>query len=299
MSQDGARRNRAYSQERAQREQDRLFKPNGAFMESSKRVLITGAGSGLGRALAFRYAEAGWRVACADIRLDRARETVGLITGFGIGAMALQVDVGDDESFEDLRDQVLAAWEGVDLVINNAGVSGGGSVLTTSMSDWHWMLNINLLGVVRGCRLFGPVLLEQGAGRIVNIASFAALAGGPGMATYATAKAGVVTVSEGLRADLHGSGVNVSVVCPSFFQTNLLEGFRSPDASSLNMARKLMRTASETPADIAEAIYRGVERGVFLILPTAQVRKAWRLKRWLPDLYFRKLMQMVHARGSR
>ena len=265
-------------------------------MGPSRRVLITGAGSGLGRALAFRYAEAGWRVACADIRLERAEETVSLITGFGIGAMALEVDVGDDDSFEALRDMVLAAWEGVDLVINNAGVSGGGSVLNASMADWHWMLNINLLGVVRGCRLFGPVLLEQGGGRIVNIASFAAMAGAPGMATYSTAKAGVVTVSEGLRADLEGSGVGVSVVCPTFFQTNLLEGFRAPDSASLKMATALMRNSRESAADIAEAIYRGVERGDFLILPTAMVRKGWRLKRWFPELYFRKLMQRVSQR---
>ena len=267
-------------------------------MEPSRRVLITGAGSGLGRALAFRYAEAGWRVACADIRIERAEETVNLITGFGIGAMALEVDVGDDDSFEALRDMVLAAWEGVDLVINNAGVSGGGSVLTASMDDWQWMLNINLLGVVRGCRLFGPVLLEQGGGRIVNIASFAALAGAPGMATYSTAKAGVVTVSEGLRADLEGSGVGVSVVCPSFFQTNLLEGFRAPDNASLKMATALMRDARESAADIAEAIYKGVERGDFLILPSAMVRKGWRLKRWFPEFYFRKLMQQASRRTS-
>lgn len=267
-------------------------------MDSSQRVLITGAGSGLGRALAFRYAEAGWRVACADIRLDRAEETVALITGFGIGAMALKVDVGDDESFEALRDMILAAWEGVDLVINNAGVSGGGSVLNASMQDWQWMLNVNLLGVVRGCRLFGPVLIEQGGGHIVNIASFAALAGGPGMATYAAAKAGVVTVSEGLRADLDGSGVKVSVVCPSFFQTNLLEGFRAPDNQSLKMATALMRDSKESAADIAEAIFKGVERGEFLILPTAIVRNGWRLKRWFPEIYFRKLMQRVRTYGS-
>ena len=268
-------------------------------MESSRRVLITGAGSGLGRALAFRYAEAGWRVGCADIRLDRAEEPVALSTGFGIGAMAIQFDIGDDDSFEELRDMILAAWDGVDLVINNAGVSGGGSVLNASMSDWQWMLNINLLGVVRGCRLFGPVMIEQGGGHIVNIASFAALAGGPGMATYATAKAGVVTVSEGLRADLDGSGVKVSVVCPTFFQTNLLEGFRAPDKQSLKMATALMRESKESAADIAEAIYQRIERGEFLILPTASVRKAWRLKRWLPELYFRKLMQRVRAHGGK
>lgn len=268
-------------------------------MTSARRVLITGAGSGLGRALAFRYAEAGWRVACADIRMQRAEETVGLITGFGIGAMAIQVDVGSDDSFEGLRDQILAAWEGVDLVINNAGVSGGGSVLSASMADWQWMLNINLLGVVRGCRLFGPVLIEQGAGHIVNIASFAALAGAPGMATYSTAKAGVVTVSEGLRADLEGSGVKVSVVCPSFFQTNLLEGFRAPDEQSLKLAKALMRDAKDTAADIAESIYQGVARGEFLILPSADVRKRWRLKRWFPELYFRKLMRHVQSYGRK
>lgn len=267
-------------------------------MEFSRRVLITGAGSGLGRALAFRYAEAGWRVACADIRLDRAEKTVELITGFGIGAMALQVDVGDDDSFEGLRDMVLAAWDGVDLVINNAGVSGAGSVLTTSMQDWQWMLNINLLGVVRGCRLFGPVLIEQGGGRIVNIASFAALVGGPGMATYATAKAGVITVSEGLRADLDGSGVHVSVVCPSFFQTNLLENFRAPDPTLLKVATSLMRDSKESAADIAEEIYKGVERNQFLILTSDVVRKSWRLKRWFPELYFRKLMKVIRARGA-
>ena len=266
-------------------------------MTTSRRVLITGAGSGLGRALSFRYAEAGWRVACADIRIERARETVELITGFGIGAMALQVDIGDDDSFERLRDEVLAAWDGVDLVVNNAGVSGGGPLLTTSLDDWRWMLNVNLLGVVRGCRLFGPVLTEQAEGHILNIASFAALAGAPNMAAYATAKAGVVALSEGLRADLEGSGVGVSVACPSFFQTNLLEGFRAPDPSALRMATKLMSSAKESATDIAEAIYRGVERREFLILPTADVRRRWRIKRWFPGFYFRKLMQLVRNKG--
>lgn len=267
-------------------------------MASTQRVLITGAGSGLGRALAFRYAEAGWRVACADIRIDRAKETVALITGFGIGAMALQVDVGNNDSFEDLRDEILAAWEGVDLVINNAGISGGGSVLTTSLDDWTWMVNINLLGVVRGCRLFGPVLIEQGAGCIVNISSFAAIAGAPNMASYAASKAGVVALSEGLRAELEGSGVKVSVVCPSFFQSNLLEGFRAPDPSSLHMAKHFMREAKESATDIAEAIYHAVDRGEFLILPTHEVRSYWRLKRWFPQLYFRKLMQRINRLGA-
>ena len=93
--------------------------------------------------------------------------------------------------------------------------------------------------------------------------------------------------------------MKVSVVCPTFFQTNLLEGFRAPDKQSLKMATALMRESKESAADIAEAIYQRIERGEFLILPTASVRKAWRLKRWLPELYFRKLMQRVRAHGGK
>src|SRR4051812_27162099 len=149
-----------------------------------KRVLITGAGSGLGRALAFCFAENGWRVACADIRLDRAQDTVRLITGFGVGAMALKVDVGDDASVEGMRDEILAAWDGVDVVINKAGVATAGGIMQTTLDDWRWALNINLMGVVRGCRAFLPILLEQGSGHIVNIASFAGIANAPRMSAY-------------------------------------------------------------------------------------------------------------------
>jgi NAD(P)-dependent dehydrogenase (short-subunit alcohol dehydrogenase family) len=258
-----------------------------------RRVLITGAGSGLGRALAFQFAERGWRVACADIRLERAQGTVKLITDFGVGAMALRVDVGDDASVEELRDQVLAAWDGVDVVINNAGVSSCGTVAQTKMDDWRWITNINLLGVVRGCRAFAPVMLEQGKGHIVNIASFAALAGAPGLASYSTIKAAVVALSESLRAELQPRGVQVSVVCPTFFQTNLLENFRGPDTRMKNVAAKLMKDAKESADDIAGAIFNGMQRGRFMIIPTAAERTRWRLKRFFPELYFRKMLAMI------
>jgi NAD(P)-dependent dehydrogenase (short-subunit alcohol dehydrogenase family) len=267
-------------------------------MDQRRRVLITGAGSGLGRALAFRYAETGARVACADIRPERAAETARLITAFGVGAMALTVDVGDDSSFIALRDQVLAAWDGVDLVVNNAGVASAGPLLTTPLVDWRWMLDINLMGVVRGCKLFAPVMTEQGAGRIINIASFAGLAGAPGLAAYATAKAGVIALSECMRAELHGSGVGVSVACPSFFQSNLLDSFRSPDPKSRKTVTRLMESSKVSAEQVAERIYAGAERGEFLILPTPDVSRSWRIKRWLPEWYFRRLMRRVANRGT-
>jgi short-subunit dehydrogenase len=264
-----------------------------------RRVLITGAGSGLGRALAFCFAENGWRVACADIRLDRAKDTVRLITEFGVGAMAVKVDVSDDNSVEEMRDEILAAWDGVDVVINNAGVASAGEVANTSLDDWRWTLNINLMGVVRGCHAFLPTLLEQGSGHIVNIASFAGLANAPRMAAYSASKAGVISLSECLRGELAvaGSKVGVSVVCPAFFQTNLLENSRAAEADKA-IVKKLMANAPQNADDVAQRIYRGVQRGDFLILPTKTEPGRWRIKRFFPNLFFRMLVKLARSRGT-
>lgn len=261
-----------------------------------QRVLITGAGSGLGRALAFCFAENGWRVACADLRLDHARETVRLITEFGVGAMALRVDVGDDASVEAMRDEVLAAWDGVDVVVNNAGVASAGTVAQASLDDWRWTLNINLMGVVRGCHTFVPVLMEQGTGHIVNVASFAGIANAPRMAAYSASKAGVISVSECLRGELAlaNSAVKVSVVCPAFFQTNLMQHSRAPQADK-TMANKLMAAATQSADDVAASIFRSVMRGEFLILPTKGELTRWRLKRFAPQMFFNKVIALMRA----
>jgi len=263
-----------------------------------RRVLITGAGSGLGRALAFCFAENGWRVACADIRRERAEDTARLITEFGVGAMALQVDVGDDASMEALRDEVLAAWDGVDVVVNNAGVAAAGSVAETTLDDWRWTLNINLMGVVRGCKAFLPVLLEQGGGHLVNIASFAGIAHAPRMGAYSASKAAVISLSETLRGELAvaGSAVKVSVVCPAFFPTNLMDSSRAPQRDKA-LAQKLMNTSGDNADAVAAKIYRSMQRGEFLMLPTRHEPLRWRLKRFFPEMFFRKLVDTVRGGG--
>jgi NADP-dependent 3-hydroxy acid dehydrogenase YdfG len=254
-------------------------------------VVITGAGSGLGRAFARLYAAQGARVACADLLPERAAETVAMLAGDG--HLALAVDVGDDASVQALADAALEAFGRVDLLINNAGVSSGGGVVESAVDDWPWVININTLGVVRGCRAFVPAMRRAGRGHVLNIASFAALAGAPDIASYAVSKVGALMVSEGLRAELHGSGVKVAVACPAFFPTRLLESMRCPDENTRRMASKLMQSSTETPDSIAEAIAAQLARGRFLIIPTFRERMLWRFKRWFPEWYFRKLMQMV------
>jgi len=256
-----------------------------------RRVLITGAGSGLGRALAFCFAENGWRVACADINIDAANDTVRLLNEFGVGAIAMWVDVGDDASVEEMRDEVLAVWDGVDVVVNNAGVASAGSLAGTSIDDWRWTLNVNLMGVVRCCRAFLPVMLRQPRGRFINIASFAGIANAPNMGAYSASKAGVISLSETLRAELAliASGMTVSVVCPAFFQTNLMQTARAPDKDKA-LASRLMASAKETADDVAAAIYRGAMRGDFMIFPTRAETMRWRIKRLAPNLFLRKLL---------
>ncbi len=259
------------------------------------RVLITGAGSGLGLALAQRYAATGHAVLCADIDLDRARAAATALPGGGHAALA--VDVGDDASFAAFTDAALRDFGVPDVLVNNAGVASGGSLLDADMAEWRRVLEINLLGVVRGCRAFLPAMLQAGRGQVINVASFAGLAGAPNIMSYGVSKAAVVALSEQLRAELHGSGVAVSVVCPAFFPTNLLQNWHGSERMR-GAAHRMMASSVDTVDSVADAVFAAAARGTFLILPTRHEPMRWRLKRWLPGLYHRLLLRLAARRAA-
>jgi len=264
---------------------------------SGRRVLVTGAGSGLGRELAIVYAARGDRVAVVDQYADRAEETVRLLAGGG--HLARVADVGSDAAMAALRAQVQGAWGGLDVLVNNAGIACGGECAHTTMAEWQRALNINLMGVVRGVREFVPMMEAQGRGLVVNVASFAGLAGAPGLGAYGVSKAGVVALSEGLRGELLPKGIGVSVLCPSFFRTRLLESFQGArDAPLRHIAEKLMDKSPIDAATVARYTVEQSERGRFLLLPHRDTRLRWWLKRWLPGVYFREVMKYV-ARNAR
>lgn len=260
-----------------------------------RRILITGAGSGLGLALAHRYARTGARVACVDLIGERAEAARAALQGDG--HLALVADVGDDASMQALHDRVIAEWQGLDVLVNNAGIASGGPMTGTTMEEWRRILDIDLLGVVRGCRLFLPMMLAAKRGRIVNTASLAGLAAAPGIMSYGVAKAGVVALSEQLRAELHGSGVRVTVLCPAFFRTNLMET-AIIDGDAKRFAQKMMDRSPDTPDQIADRCFAAIERGDFLVLPSRRTPWLWRFKRWLPGVYFRQMARMA-AKVSR
>lgn len=260
----------------------------------AKRIAITGAGSGLGRALALRYARAGWRVAVTDIQTGRARQVAGEVNDAGGEAIAQTLDTRRDSDFEQLIERLEAEWGGVDVFVNNAGVASSGTVADTPQADWDWIADINLMGVVRGCRAALPAV-RAARGHIVNTASFAAIANAPGMASYNVTKAGVLSLSETLRAEERDHGVGVTVACPAFFATNLMESFRSTTPGREALVEKLMVRSGVTADDVADQIFQAVAKRRFLVLTHRDTRWQYRLKRLQPELFFRGVEKVARA----
>ena len=268
---------------------------------NAKRIFITGGASGLGRALAERYARAGYRVCIGDINEARMAETLKALRSAGAECHALRCDVTTEADVQAAADWLRAEWGGVDIVVNNAGVAVAGGIDELSLADWQWAVDINLLGVVRGCKVFTPLFRRQGCGYFVNIASMAGLIHPPMMGAYNATKAAVVALSETLKIELADDHIGVSVVCPAFFRTNLSESLRAGNPDMERITRKLVDKARIGADEIADKIYRGVSRGNFHILTHARERKIWRLKRVLPyHVYAASMLKQTRAMmGSR
>lgn len=256
------------------------------------RIMITGAGSGLGREIALRWAREGWQLALGDINPDGLEATLALVREAGGDGFTQRCDVRDYSQLTAFAQACEARLGGIDVVVNNAGVASGGFFSDLSLEDWDWQLSINLMGVIKGCKAFLP-LLERSQGRIINIASLAALMQAPAMSNYNVAKAGVVALSESLLVELKPQGIDVHVVCPSFFQTNLLDSFRGPDPAMKAQVGKLLDSSPISAADIADYIFAEVAMGTFMILPHEQGRMAWAIKRQNPEVIYQQMIAMT------
>ncbi|HBO9839481.1 TPA: SDR family oxidoreductase [Pseudomonas aeruginosa] len=256
------------------------------------RMMITGAGSGLGREIALRWARDGWRLALADVNEAGLAESLKLVREAGGDGFTQRCDVRDYSQLTALAQSCEEKFGGIDVIVNNAGVASGGFFGELSLEDWDWQIAINLMGVVKGCKAFLP-LLERSKGKIVNIASMAALMQGPAMSNYNVAKAGVVALSESLLVELALVEVGVHVVCPSFFQTNLLDSFRGPSPEMKHQVGKLLESSPISAADIADYIHAEVAKGSFLILPHEQARMAWRIKQQNPQAIYDEMTAMT------
>jgi NAD(P)-dependent dehydrogenase (short-subunit alcohol dehydrogenase family) len=212
------------------------------------------------------------------------------------GVAYLPLDVRSDEQWATARQWVVAEWDGLDILVNNAGVATGGRIDLSTMDEWELATQVNLLGVARGCHAFAGLFKEQRSGYFVNVASIAGLVHPPAMAAYNAVKAGVVALSETLAHELAPYGVHSSVVCPSFFRTNIASAMRGRDADAATKMAKLVDDSPLSADDIAAAVLDGVEQQTFLILPDEVARASYDLK-WTDRGAYDAQMQATATRA--
>jgi NAD(P)-dependent dehydrogenase (short-subunit alcohol dehydrogenase family) len=260
----------------------------GSRRSRNARAVITGAGSGIGAAFAMELAARGGRVVCSDIDLTAAQQTADAIADQGGHALALRCDVAEIGEVETLAAQAHDWFDSPPtLVINNAGVGAGGQpVGDIPIDDWRWTLGINLWGPIHGSHVFAPILRASGGGGLINVASAAAFGAAPGMAAYNVSKAGVLSLSETLAAELAGTGVAVTVLCPTFVKTNIVAAGRISD-SSTELADTLMRWTGMSPRRVARACLDTHDHGGLYCMPQIDARLGWAIKRFTPTTYTR------------
>ncbi len=251
-------------------------------------AVVTGAGSGIGRSFAFEIARRGGAVVCVDIDEARARETATLLQGLATHAVPYVCDVGNAAQMETLA----AEAEGllgrpVTLLVNNAGVGVGGAIGEVSLEDWRWCVDVNLWGVVHGCHFFAPRLKALGYGGIINVASAAAFGAAPEMSAYNVTKAGVLALSETLAAELTGTGVRITALCPTVVPTNIANASRLPPQRQAFARAAMTRFAFTTADAVARRTLDDLDKGRLYVLPQLDGRLAWRFKRAAPSLYAR------------
>lgn len=261
------------------------------------RAVVTGAGGGLGRAFCLELARRGARVLAADIDLAAAQETARQVENLGGRAHALACDVADRSQVEALAREAAAQFGGTDLLINNAGVATAGPVDAIPQEDWEWIVGINLWGVIYGCQLFLPQMRAQGGGHVINVASSAGLLCLPMMSPYNVTKAGVVALSETMCAELKSTGIGVTVLCPTFFRTKIMEsGRHHGQAGDIGRVHKMMDRARMQAPEVARFALDAAAADELYALPHADGTWMWRLKRLVPERFYQKLVPRNLAR---
>jgi NAD(P)-dependent dehydrogenase (short-subunit alcohol dehydrogenase family) len=247
-----------------------------------KVAVVTGAASGIGRALAQRFAQEGMKVVLADVEMPALEQATREIEAAGAAALAVRTDVSNASDVERLAQAALDRFGAVHVVCNNAGVAASAPSWMYTVADWQWVLGVNLWGVIHGVRVFTPILLAQGGeGHIVNTASLAGLISGPGAAAYNASKFAVVAISESLHHELTmlGSPVRVSVLCPGFVNTRIADAGRNrpatlgetapqlPGAEEMEQLGRQLLAAGSPPSIVADVVFGAIRDERFYIFP--------------------------------
>ena len=257
-----------------------------------KNVLITGAASGLGKALAQLYANNGFNVLIVDIQDEIGQCFVTELKTQGKAAHYYHCNVGLKENFDKLVEEISHDFSHIDILINNAGVASAGTLEETTQLEWERLINLDLMSVIYGTKAFLPLLLKSKKGHIVNIASYAGLVNFPGMMTYNVAKAAVIAFSETLKAELSINTIGVSVACPAFFQTNLIESMPNATDKTKQFINNQMSKSGISAIDVANDIAQAVCDNTFMVISHKQAKRQYLFKRLFPNIFLKKKIKL-------
>ncbi|HBK72999.1 MAG: SDR family NAD(P)-dependent oxidoreductase [Planctomycetes bacterium] len=264
---------------------------------SAGRAIVTGAVSGLGKAITRELAGRGWEIATVDSKDTSDQAWSDLeheVLSSGGKHLPNPFDVRDVDSWRRLSDQLEKEWPAIDLLVNAAGVGATGEVGRLPIQQWQRVLETNLLGTAIGCETFLPRMRRQQKGaRVLNIASIAGLLSPPSMAAYSASKAGIIALSDALAAESQGQP-SVTVACPGFFQSGLLNSWHFTQGMERREADRRMAKTAWTSELVAQYILKATFRGQHYVVVGGQARLLWMLKRFAPRLTMKLISRMYH-----
>lgn len=261
-------------------------------MSDPRTLLITGGASGLGQALARLAGSKGWRVAVADTHQGGGEAICRELLSAGTQALFIRCDVRIDSEVRLAVQRVIRRWGQLDALINNAGNISCGQFESLTDDDWHWQLDTNLMGAVRGSRAAVSEMRRRQQGHIVNIAGISGLIPSPGTAALNATQAAIIALSETLRSELQPLGIHVSVVLPGFFRSGQLDALRSADPV---MRARLIQAMNQQPSSIDELAaltLNAIDRKTFMVIPHEQKAQV-RLKRWQPKKALQRMLKLA------
>jgi NAD(P)-dependent dehydrogenase (short-subunit alcohol dehydrogenase family) len=255
-----------------------------------KRVLITGANSGFGKAMAMHFGRNGWRVAVTGRRPDAVNAAAADVREAGAAeVLEIIIDVSKAADFETAARLVEEQWGGLDILVNNAGILDSAKLHEITLEQWHSIVDINFWGVVNGCHAFVPMLIRQQGGYVLNMASSAGLFALPEMAHYSVPKAAVIALSETMKAELARYGIGVTVSCPAAFKSDLLnkDGVDVNRSVTLRSLDKDQQTGRHTSETVAAHAIRNMERNHLYDIAHDSMEILWFIKRLMPETIYR------------
>ncbi|MCX5880381.1 MAG: SDR family NAD(P)-dependent oxidoreductase, partial [Deltaproteobacteria bacterium] len=231
------------------------------------------------------FAKLGWKIGIVDINNAGSEQTLKMVEQAGGKGEVFQTDVTDPNAVKAMADHFFSTWRGVDILINNAGIAIGGTVGDVPLEHWKAIVDINFWGMLYGCHEFIPKMKAQGGGHIMNVASAAGLLNLIIMSPYSVTKAAVISLSETLRMEAAPDNIHITVACPMFFNTGLLDDMKTTDPWIGEVAKTAFQVGHSADK-IAKKLIRAVEKDKLYVVPMVYGKMLWLNKRLTPNLYY-------------